>query len=143
MADAGSRTEQGHFRNSLSYFTDPALQRRTLEYATSARVRSHDVPDIISKLMERRWAAATTWDHVKRNWAALEQALGMFQGLPQIVRSTRFVCDAAARNDVERFLNQHPIRGTGRSALRAIETIDRCIATKNAQSKSLAQFLGK
>jgi hypothetical protein len=91
--------------------------------------------------MERPWSTASTWEHVKGNWAALGQSLGVFQGLPQVVRSTQNFCDTAARNDVQQFLNQHPIQGTERSARQALETIDRCIATRNEQSKSLAEFL--
>jgi hypothetical protein len=36
---------------------------------------------------------------------------------------------------------QHAIRGTERVARQALETIDRCIATKNEQSQNLAEFL--
>jgi aminopeptidase N len=140
LAGSSSR-EQIDFRNALAYFTDPVLQRRVLAYATSAEVRSQDAPDIIVELMQRPWSSRAAWEHVKQNWSALQQSLGVFQGLPQIVRSTQFFCDTASRDDVERFLADHAIRGTERAARQALEIVDRCIATRNEQAKSLAEFL--
>jgi hypothetical protein len=67
--------------------------------------------------------------------------LGVFQGLPMIVGSTSVFCNVESRNGVDQFFRQNPIRGTERSARQALETIDRCIATRNAQSESLAAFL--
>ena len=139
---AGNPADQARFRSALAYFLDPALRKRTLDYATSGAVRSQDAPSIISGMMARPWAAHSTWDHVKSNWTALERSLGMFQGLPSIVSSTQNLCDAAARSDVERFFNEHPTPGTERSARRAFETIDRCIATRNGQLQNLTEFLG-
>jgi aminopeptidase N len=141
MVGGTSRDEQIRFRNSLAYFSDPALRKRTLEYATSTEIRTQDAPDIISAMMTRPWAAPSTWEHIKSNWTRLGNLLGVFQGLPIVVGSTRSFCDVASRNDVERFLNENPIRGTERSAQQALETIGRCIATRSEQSKNLTEFL--
>ena len=137
----GSSADQARFRDSLAYFADPVLRKRTLEFATSAGVRSQDAPYIIAAQMARPWAAASTWDYVKSKWATLQTSLGVFQGLPAVVGSTQHFCDPASRSDVERFLAQHAIRGTERAAEQALEAIDRCIATKNEQSKNLDEFL--
>ena len=141
MAGAASRDEQIRFRDSLAYFSEPSISNRTLDYATSTEVRTQDAPDIISALMARPWAAQSTWAHIKANWTRLQKQLGVFQGLPTVVGSTYVFCDAATRNDVEQYFNQNPIRGTERAARQALETIDRCIATRNEQSKNLSAFL--
>ncbi len=141
MRSGDTRDEEIRFRNSLAYFGDPTLRKRTLDYATSADVRTQDAPDIISALMARPWATASTWEHIKNNWTRVGKLLGVFQGLPIVVGSTGSFCDVASRDDVERFLNQNSIRGTERSAQQALETIDKCIATKTQQSKNLAEFL--
>jgi aminopeptidase N len=141
MTSEGSRDEQIRFRDSLTYFSNPALRKRTLDYATSADVRTQDAPDIIGRLMARPWATSSAWEHIKASWTRLGQSLGVFQGLPMIVGSTAVFCDPASRNDVDSFLKQNPIRGTERSARQALETIDRCIATRTKQSKSLTEFL--
>jgi aminopeptidase N len=137
------RAQQVAFRDALAYFSDPSLRQRTLEYATSSDVRSQDAPDIIGALMRRPVAAAATWAHVKNNWALIERTLGVFQGLTQIVGATQSFCDPAARDDVARFFESRRIRGTERAARQALETIDRCIATREQQSKNLTEFLSR
>ena len=141
MIGTSSRGEQIRFRDSLAYFADPSLRKRTLDYATSSEVRTQDAPDIISTLMARPWAITSTWEHVKTHWTRLENVLGVFQGLPIVVGSTQSFCDVASRSDVERFFSQHSIRGTERTAQQALETIDRCIATRSQQSVNLSEFL--
>ncbi len=141
MKGPGSRADQIRFRDSLAYFADPILRKRTLDFVTSSGVRAQDAPDIISALMARPWAIQSTWEHVKSNWPTLEKSLGVFQGLPSVIGSTQNFCDDASRSDVDRFLSQHVIPGTERTAQQALETIDRCIATKKQQSKNVAEFL--
>ncbi len=142
MTGTDSRDEESAYRRALVYFSDPAFTSRTLAYATSSEVRSQDAPYILSELMARPWSTASTWEHLKRNWSAIEKSVGVFQGLPAVISSTGHFCDPAAREDVERFFNQHAVRGTERMLLQATETIDRCVVTKSEQSRSLGEFLG-
>ena len=141
MTNTGSRDDASAYRSALAYFTDPALIARTLAYATSSNVRSQDAPSIFGGLMALPWSAAPAWEHLTANWQAVERSVGIFQGLPAIVRATGYLCDPASRNDVERFFAEHPVRGTERTLLQSLETIDRCVATKNEQSESLRGFL--
>ena len=141
MTGSTRRDDEVVYRRALTHFTDPALTKRTLDYATSADVRTQDAPDILRQLMARPWAVAPTWAHVKNNWASLEKSLDIFQGLPNVVGATQHFCDPASREDVERFFNLHRVRGTERTLTQALETIDRCIATKSRQSKNLSEFL--
>jgi len=141
MANAGSRDEASAYRSALAYFADPSLIARTLAYATSSNVRSQDAPHLLGGLMALPWSATPTWEHLKAHWPAVQQSVGIFQGLPAIVRATGSLCDPASRNDIERFFQEQPVRGTERTLLQSLETIDRCVATKNAQSESLRAFL--
>ncbi|MSO55508.1 MAG: M1 family peptidase [Acidobacteria bacterium] len=142
LTGSGPRNGQPAYRAALAYFTDPALTSRTLALATSSEVRTQDAPYILGDLMARPWATAVTWDHVKRNWSAIEKSVDPFQGLPALVRSLQNFCDPASKIDVERFFEAHPVQGTERPLLQALETIDRCVATKNQQAQSLREFLG-
>ena len=135
-----TRREEAVYRRALTRFADPALARRTMEYATSTEVRSQDAPHILGQLMARPGAAAPTWAHVKKNWASLEKSLDIFQGLPNLVGAPQHFCDPASRADVEQFFTQHRVRGTERTIQQSLETIDRCIATRDRQSASLRRF---
>jgi aminopeptidase N len=132
---------QSEYRSALSYFTDPALQKRTLEYALSPDVRSQDLPAIIGGMMVRPSSAHDTWSFVKTNWDALQKTLGVFQGLPGIVGATGSFCDEPTRRDVQNFFEAHPIKALDRQTRQSLETIDRCIQTRSRQGSNLTAFL--
>ncbi len=141
MAKTASREQAAMFRSALPYFSRPALTARTLTYTMSSDVRSQNAPEIVSDMIARSWSSAAAWDHVKRNWATLEKSLGIFQGIPTLVGATRSFCDAEARDDVERFFREHPVRGADRLVAQSLEAISSCADTKAGQSASLKSFL--
>jgi aminopeptidase N len=128
------------FRMGLTYFSDPALKRRTLEYATSPDVRTQDSPTLLAALLQKPASASDAWNHITANWTAL-QKIGIFQGMPTIIRSISHFCDGTTRNEIAEFLKTHNIGGNERRAQQALETIDRCIAMKDYQSRNLSGFL--
>jgi aminopeptidase N/puromycin-sensitive aminopeptidase len=128
------------YRDALVYFSDPALQKRTLDYAMSPEVRTQDSPAMIGDLIARPASARQAWDFTKANWEALQKT-GVFQGLPQIVGATASFCDEAARDDVRSFFESHPNPALSRQVRQALESIDRCIRTRNQQRPNLAAFL--
>ena len=141
MKDSSRRDAEAVYRTALTHFADGALIKRTLDYASSSDVRTQDAPEILGQVMARPSATAATWAHIKSNWTTIEKSLGVFQGLPTIVGATRHFCDRASREDVVQFFSLHKVRGTERTLEQSLETIDRCIATKDKQSSSLAEFL--
>jgi aminopeptidase N len=141
MTDSASPGEQQQYLAALAFFGDAELQKRTLAYATSSNIRTHDAPTLIRILMQRPSASAATWEHLKRNWERVERSLGIFQGIPAVVGSMQHLCDVESKNDVERFFEQHRVGGTERTLQQALERIERCAATKSAQAKNLAGFL--
>jgi aminopeptidase N len=135
-----SQGRQYQYRDALAYFLDPALRERTLDYTTSAEIRTQDSPGVIGGLLARPWASRDTWAYVKTNWDELERSLGVFQGLPYIAGSTSDFCDQSARDDVKAFFDAHPIQAIDRSVRESLETIDRCIATRQQQGANLTAF---
>ena len=141
MTDSSSGTDPRQYRVALSFFSDPELVKRTLAYATSTEIRSQDAPTLIRLLMQRPWASAATWDHLKGNWERVERTFGIFQGIPTVVASMEHLCDAGSKNDVERFFSARSVAGVELSLRQSLERIDRCAATRSAQAKNLATFL--
>ena len=141
MTGRASPGEQAQYLAALSFFADAELRKRTLEYATSSSIRSQDAPTLIRSLMQRPSASAATWEHLKNNWETVERSFGIFQGIPNVVGSIQHLCDAGSRNDVDRFFGTHRVAGTDRTLQQSLESIERCVATKSAQAKTLAQFL--
>jgi aminopeptidase N len=133
--------EQLRFRHALALFNDPALQKRTLEYAMSPAIRTQDRGPFLAAILSNRDSRGRAWEHIKANWASIEQSIGVsFQGLSVVIRAADF-CSATARDDVSRFLETHPVRGTERSVQQALESIDSCVSIKNQQVRGLSQFL--
>src|SRR5205814_895557 len=131
---------QSQYRSALTYFSDPSLQKRTLDYAMSTEVRSQDLPRIIAGLLTRPSSSHDTWNFVKANWDALQRT-GVFQGVPAIVESTTSFCDEATRNDVASFFETHERKALDRHVRQSLETIDRCIQLRTQQKQNLTAFL--
>jgi aminopeptidase N len=136
----GTRGRPSPYRAALAFFSDPALRKRTLEFALSAEVRSQDLPALIGGLLLRPPSARDAWDFVRTNWDTLQRT-GVFQGLPQIVDATGAFCDQPMREEVRRFFEAHPTRALARNIEQSLETIDRCIQTRDQQAPSLSAFL--
>jgi hypothetical protein len=75
------------------------------------------------------------------NWETVERSFGIFQGIPRVVEGLQHLCDTASKNDVGRFFDAHRVAGTTRALQQSMESIDRCVAIKSAQSQNLAAFL--
>jgi puromycin-sensitive aminopeptidase len=135
-----TRGRQSPYRGALAFFSNPALRTRTLEFALSPDVRSQDLPSLIGGLLVRPASRRDAWEFVKTNWDALQKT-GVFQGLPVVVDSTAAFCDQPMRDDVQRFFEAHPARALTRNIEQSLETIDRCIRTKNQQGANLTAYL--
>jgi len=136
-------SEKQRFLNALGQFTDPVLINRTIDVAFSNDVRSQDAPGLLGVLLSNPAARALTWQAIKDRWQELERRLGVFQGIPAIVGSTRSFCDPAARQDVARFFGEHKISAAARSLRQSLENIDTCIALKSRADAGLSQFLSR
>jgi len=136
-----TQTRQEQLRTALTYFADPALQRRTMEYALSDQVRSQDFPYILAGLLSRPWSAHPAWEFVQANWSTLESRLGVFQGLPAVIGATGAFCDQPTRDELQRFFGARRVRAIDRQTRQALEQVDSCIRTRNQQAASLNAFL--
>ena len=112
-------TQRGHaartdpFRTALSFFTDPALQKRTLAYAIVDGIRYAGCAGIIIRsLMQRPWSQRGTWEHLKNNWDSLRSRSGMFQGIPGVVQSLQYLLRRSNRGTTStRFSARHRVAG--------------------------------
>jgi aminopeptidase N len=132
--------EQYRFRNALAFFADPALTRRTLQYAFSSEIRSQDAPSFIAALLQNPTSRQPAWEQLKANWPALER-LGVFQGLPAIVRAAGTFCDETSRADVSQFFSSRGSAGVERTLRQALESIDNCAAFRAQQGPQVTEFL--
>jgi aminopeptidase N len=136
-----NQSRQFEYRGALTYFSDPALQKRTMEYALSPDIRTQDSPYVISGLLDRPWSSHGAWEDLKSHWDQIQASLGVFQGLPRIAGHLNNFCDQPTRDDIGRFFQAHSIFAIDRQVRQSLETIDRCIQTKMQQEQNLSGFL--
>jgi aminopeptidase N len=137
-----SNTEEYYrFFNALAWFRDPALVKRTLDFAASSDVRTQDTGLLIASLMARPWSREATWVFVKAQWPALVQRLGTFQGIPEIVGSLDTFCSADAAADIKQFFAMNPVPSSARGLQQAEERVETCAAMRSRQAAPLARWL--
>jgi aminopeptidase N len=129
--------------NALSWFADPALVKRTLEFAVSSEVRSQDASTIIGSLMVHPWSSDQAWEFTKERWPSLLKTLNIFQAIPDIVSSFGAFCSVTRANDVKDFLAKNAVPAVSRAAQQAIERIDNCVALDMRQSMPFAAWLAR
>jgi aminopeptidase N len=138
---AAQPEEYYRFFNALPWFKDPALSKRTLEYALSPAVRTQDTGTLIGQMMLKPWSEDLTWEFVKTNWQKIVKSLGEFQGIPSIVESTSTFCSAERAHEVRAFFEKNPVPSSQRAVQQSIERIENCVALKERQSKPLASWI--
>jgi aminopeptidase N len=133
--------EYYRFLGALPWFKDPALSKRTLEYALTPAVRTQDTGTIIASMMTKPWSQELTWEFVKTNWQTIVKNLGEFQGIPSIVQSAGSFCSADRAYELRAFFEKNPIPSSQRAVQQAIERVENCVALKERQSKPLESWL--
>jgi aminopeptidase N len=129
------------FLNTLPSFRDPALVKRTLEFAMSPAVRSQDAGSLIAALLAHPSSREIAWEFTRTQWPALLKKLDIFQGVPAIVESFGAFCSAPMAAGVKQFFATNPLPAVERTAQQAIERIENCVALKTRQAKPFAAWL--
>jgi hypothetical protein len=144
MKAAGAQPERYYrYFNALAWFSDPALVKRTLEFAVSPEVRSQDTSTILGSLLVHPWSSDQAWEFTKERWPALVKSLNMFQAIPDLVGSFGSFCSVSRGNEVKEFLAKNAVPSAARAAQQAIERIDSCVALDMRQSKPFAAWLAR
>ncbi|HKH72105.1 MAG TPA: M1 family metallopeptidase [Vicinamibacterales bacterium] len=142
MKTASAQPERYYrYFNALSWFSDPALVKRTLEFALSPDVRSQDASTVLGSLLAHPWSSDQAWEFTKNRWPLLVKTLNMFQAIPSLVGSFGSFCSVSRSSDVKEFLAKNSVPSAARAAQQAIEQIDSCVALDMRQSKPFAAWL--
>jgi aminopeptidase N len=140
---AAKPEEYYRFLTALPSFRDPALTRRTLEFALSPAVRTQDTGTLLGTMMVKPWSREMTWAFVKTNWPTLVKTLGEFQGIPSIVGSVGAFCSAERAQEVRAFFQKNLVASSQRGIQQAVERIENCAALKERQARPLAAWVSQ
>jgi aminopeptidase N/puromycin-sensitive aminopeptidase len=67
--------------------------------------------------------------------------LGIFQGIPGLIRSTGAFCSADRAAAVKQFFAAHPVPSSERTIQQHIERIEACVAVKTRQASALSAWI--
>jgi aminopeptidase N len=138
---ADTPEEYYRFLGALPWFRDPALVRRTLEFALSPAVRSQDTGTLVGNAIARPWSRTAAWAFTREHWGELTMKLGTFQGIPTIVTSLGAFCSPEGAAEVRQFFAAHPVPSSERTLQQSIERIESCAALQERQAPALARWL--
>jgi aminopeptidase N len=124
----------------LARFENPELVQRSLNYATSGKVRNQDVARQISIALSMPATRGLAWDYLKSHWDAVKAQLTTEMG-GYLVNSTGGFCSANMRDDVEEFFSTHKVAASDRALKHAVERINGCIEFRHMQEPNLKKWL--
>ena len=137
-------SDNPEFRNGAlqltATFEDPALARRTLDYALTPKVRSQDAAIQFAIVMQSEKTRPMAWQYIKDHWDAIHSVLTPELG-NILVSSTSAFCSVADRDDVQQFFTTHKVASADQGVRHAVERINGCIELRATQGDNLRQWL--
>jgi aminopeptidase N/puromycin-sensitive aminopeptidase len=124
----------------LAEFEDPALVKRSLEYAVSGKVRSQDALIQIMIGLDVDANRDQTWKYMTTHWDAVRPLLTPELG-SDLVGSAGAFCSANARDEVKTFFTEHKVPDAERALKHAVERIDGCIELRSLQQPNLDKWI--
>ena len=132
--------EYGNLLRSLTYFPEPQLQQRTLEFAMSSKVRSQDTGTIVGAWQDGHPSRAS-WDFIRTNWQSIAAKIPPVFESQFRSRPAARLCTEQDLREVETFFRDHPLPGSEREDKLALESIQNCVEFRQQQSDDLTRFL--
>jgi puromycin-sensitive aminopeptidase len=133
--------ERYRYLYGLASFADPALVRRTVEYAIGPDVRSQDTKILLAALLTNDPTQDLAWDLMRQQWDAVQKKTGEFVGNTVIVGALAAFCDDQHYADIKSFFAAHPVPDAARTLAQSLEAIASCSAVARAQSPKLEEWL--
>ena len=136
------RRDRQRLFSALGFFPDPALVQRAAALYLSSEFDPRESAAAIYSASGEDPGRQVVWDFVKQNYdAVLARTPREVTGtIPELGAG---FCDAAHRKDVEDFFRGRieKLPGGPRVLSQTLETIDLCIASRQAQEGSVKEFL--
>lgn len=137
--ESKSTDQYYHYLFALTDFQQPALVDRTLLLADEGKVRQQDYPRFFSALLANPASRQAAWKYLKEHWSDLAPKVTSFGGAGAI-SALGNACSTEMHDDIEHFFADHPAPGAQRAVKQSLERIDDCIAFKQQQHASMAQW---
>ena len=124
----------------LAEFENPTLVQRSLDYASSDKVRNQDAAIQFAISLQVPATRGQTWGYIKAHWDKVQAQLTTESG-GYVVGAAGSFCSTVDRDDVQNFFAVHKVPATERTLKHALERIEGCIEFRTLQEPKLKQWL--
>jgi aminopeptidase N/puromycin-sensitive aminopeptidase len=133
--------ERYRFLYTLAAFRDPALLRRTVDYALSDAVRVQDRAALIAAVLDNPEGRAVAWPVLQQRWEEVQQDLGAFGGVARIIDALGAFCEADVADEIMRFFVDRPTPSAERTLQQTLEDIYRCAKLRRDEVDDFAAWV--
>jgi len=127
---------------TLARFQDSTLVTRTLDYASSGKVRNQDAWILFSTLLHEPTTRAQAWQYIQGHWPAVSAQFTTNSGV-RVVEATGSFCTVAERDGVKAFFATHPVEAAERTLAKSLDSIDECVRRRAVERPQLLLWLGE
>jgi len=125
---------------TLAKFQDPLLVVRTLEYASSGKVRNQDSWILFSSLLQQQKTREIAWQYIQQHWPAVSAQFTTNSGV-RVVAAAGSFCTVQQRDEVTSFFATHHVEAAERTLAKSIDSINDCIRRRAVQRPELERWL--
>ena len=124
----------------LAEFKDASLEKRSLDYTVSGKVRNQDSVIELIIMLQGTDTRDLAWNYIKQNWNKVQAQLTTSMG-GYLVSGTGSFCSAEKRDEVVSFFNAHKVPASERALARARDQINDCIELRSLQEPNLKTWI--
>ncbi|WP_263358913.1 M1 family metallopeptidase [Acidicapsa ligni] len=129
-------------QHALALFSDPAQEKRALDYFVSSEVRNQDAMLLISIELQSPATQDFAWQYVQDHWTEVSRQFTTSAGA-YLVGATGSFCSENRLQQVTSFFDTHKVAASQHALTRAKNQINDCIELRAAQEPNLKSWLTK
>ncbi|HWZ98641.1 MAG TPA: M1 family metallopeptidase [Candidatus Dormibacteraeota bacterium] len=141
LKTAKTPEEYYSYFGALGGFPDPALVKRTYDFALSPQVKSQDMFAVVGPLGNPP-TQTVAWELFKADFPAILKKVDGPDAV-QFASVAGIFCDAKLRDDSQAFFAAQNLQGTQRILQNAKDSVNACIELRGLQQGNLAAYLNK
>jgi aminopeptidase N len=124
----------------LAEFKDASLEKRSLDYTVSGKVRNQDSVIELLIMLQGADTRDLAWQYIQQNWDKVQAQLTTSMG-GYLVSGTGSFCSAEKRDEVVNFFTAHKVPASERALTRAKDQINDCIELRSLQEPNLKEWI--
>ncbi len=124
----------------LARFQAPLLVVRTLDYASSGRVRNQDAWVLFAALLAQVETRELAWTYLQQHWDAVRAQFTTNSGV-RVVAATGNFCSVQQRDEVRSFFATHHVDAAERTLAKSLDSIEDCIHRRSVEEPALRMWL--